>query len=145
MARGYPDFYGQSAFPWLGEALHLDAPAVPVASLATVSVFLLNARAVLHGGSLMIDAAAFDGPITLTQDFEGVQLAAWDINTLFSFGVQHNGYFPWRLTRYDLELNIFCVSFSPQTSIGQSMELSLTNFTSGAVTLQGIFWYSIMT
>jgi len=126
VARGYPDFFGYSIFPWHG-SIRQDGDAVNVGIGATETVLSLTGKRVVYSAFIAIDSDRQhrDDVISLEVDGNRFSTGSW----LAFRGDLSEAVVPSKglLLRYDEEAFIYRLRYSGEFCVGQVVSLIYTN------------------
>ena len=107
MAKGYPDYFGQSVWPKYGE-MELSTYNDPVGTLLTIPVVDLTSQAVLHSGYIYIFNVTNPGSVSMEVIVDGKSLGAMDLSFYFRVSGVQGIRMPFIMTEY-MSAGSFCI------------------------------------
>jgi hypothetical protein len=133
MARGYPDFFGYSIFPWFGVNHSQEVLTALILSGVIADVFNLPYKGVIKGGFLEFSLGDGAGFVTLSLSVDGDTVFAFTLEYMRNKALVQSGSHLVFLKKYDPDALLFTVGFTPDISFGQ--EYILTAQPTGAANL----------
>ncbi len=127
MARGYPDFFGFSMFPFYGTTLFSGHIVNSVIPGVEKSMFELNYKGRIVGGRIAMYTLATSGSARLRVYIDDVMIFDETPGGAFTFGNVHPGTSPAFLSVHYLEFGTYTYVFSPDYTFGRKWECKIKN------------------
>jgi len=144
MARGYPDFFGVSIFPWYGAYL-LSAEITPIGAGLTVDTFVLNHKAVIMGGYFELNTVPDLNNVNVNVFCDGTSMIDLPLITWITYNLTTPDGSLLYLIRDDREHDYVMWGINQGVSIGQSFHIQVVNLTANPITAAGRLFYANIT
>jgi len=142
MARGYPDYFGYSVFPYYGDLLVQEQLAGGVLAANTETIFELAHKGVIMGGELYIVGAVdpVNAEINITIDGSGV-LSRFIVD-LYNNNYSENNSYLLNLTRLTYGFSAASLQFGKEISFSTQFLLEVTATALGNLEIYGRLLYT---
>ena len=142
MARGYPDFFGYSVFPYSGINTfqpvlvgHIDAPGAE-------DIFSINVKGIVRGGFFSLQDAESPQIITIDATVDGVAIGGWRLDLMRGFNIQEPDLSLTYFSVYNPDLSFYALGITPEVSFGQDYSVRVQNLGAVEVIVQGALFYT---
>ena len=143
MARGYPDFFGFSVFPWYGALSSVldNTTVIAPGNSATVVDLALKGRS--QGGILWLWSTASIDTDRVSIIIDGTEFAVWGFSVWESY--HHNAnYLPILMRYYNLDIFFVSFEFGPDWVFGTQYKVVITNNGTGNLGVDMRFYYNVI-
>ena len=82
MARGYPDFFGHSVFPYYGPTVEIGGNAIVLATGVRTPCYTLSVKGLIREIQLWLTSADFTTTSAIFCSIDGSDVTAWQIDNL---------------------------------------------------------------
>jgi len=127
MARGYPDFFGYSVFPYYGDLLEQDPMVAAVLAGDTETIFSLTHKGVVLGGYLYIDDSINWLWINLRLTVDSSELISFSIESFLGINLISCPGVPINILALDMEAKGAILAFTPQISFSTEYKVEIIN------------------
>ena len=144
MARGYPDFFGVSTFPYYGPAYRQGSLEVIIPAGDDLYLFHILNKSVLRAGYLHI--AKYDNPdnVIILTGFDGVAATQLHLKDLFDRKVFSPHMADLYLTEYDQDGMVATIGIKEDMSIGTEYLFKIWNAGATDMEVDGALYYSVV-
>jgi len=145
MAKGYPDFFGFSTYPWYGAITRDYAERPNLATGAEHSIHAIAAKGVCLGGQFSVVLLNLnpDG-VSPRLYVDGNLIFDEDLEEMFALNLTNNLDAPVYLMRYSSDLRNMALSISTNMNFNTSFALNVENLSGGNVTIYSSLYYTII-
>ena len=142
MARGYPDYFGYSVFPYYGDLLNQDQLIDDILIGDTETVFELNHKGVIMGGELVLQST--DSPpvewIIITID--GSEILNKLTSDFYRLNLTEQGNSIISLSTYNIDEFYRCYLFARQTTFSTHFLIQVTAGPTSNIHIHGYLNYT---
>ena len=145
MARGYPDYFGQSMWPKYGAPLMDSAEEIGMANLATKTLHSIAAQGVLYDLTVLISgSSSIDGAIFYLK-IDGEEITRWAPNSAYERFYHITGTEAIVVEVIDFETRMMIVRLRRELPFRSSVVLTVYNGTGDFVTVRSSLVYYVVT
>jgi hypothetical protein len=145
MARGYPDYFGQSTFNFKG-TLNRDYDTHAIATLMSHQIVSLSAKGEIHGGSVFIEnlTAPWAG-ISISVRCDGSIAGGCQVEEALTYGAWKPFCLPVRLVYLDREIGRATFHLTQGFTFGLTYTISVSNGSPGDITVVSqVYWHRVI-
>ena len=143
MARGYPDFFGYSVFPFYGTWLLDFCNGVGILNAANADIHTLTHKAVIMGGTFEITYVTFDpSQNTMVLTIDGTTILTASAEQFRTYNQSQQGDDLFYCTHYNPESKIQVLSITPGISFGYEFKINMANATGAQFIVNGYLYYT---
>jgi len=145
VARGYPDFFGYSVFPFWGVHQIQGMLWGVVGVGLNQDIFLLSLKGVVRGGSFTLDLPDDPSNIGITLTIDGNVFGAFFLDTLLRYNFLSRDTSVFYLLHYDSDAQKYTIVLTPDISFGTEYRVNVLNAGAVNVNVFGSVIYSWIT
>ena len=143
MAKGYPDFFGFSSFPWYGSTQLSYVSELNIANLATQELSNISGKGVLLNGNIRIRSAELKPDlIDLSLYIDNVMIFSKDLYWIFYRNFTSNLDAPIYVTFYSDYAKEYWFSVSTNMNYQDGVKLEVTNLSGGLIDAFSWIYYT---
>lgn len=140
MAKGYPDFFGQSIFLKYGP-FKTEWAEVTVDNVSTADIVSIETKGTIQGGYLFTNDADAGKEDSVILEIDGIEIVKTAFQYLFLYGYDLNIYAPIILVEYDRDSPVFTVLLKDKIPFDTSVVLAYKNVGFNDVTVEAAIYY----
>lgn len=126
MARGYPDFFGQSIFPKFGALTYVDLASGVVAPGNWATVVDVSTKGQIHSCLIAIqEIGGTSEAVSIKVTVDGLELFNWNVVALKNYALDKNRSWLAYLVLYDTETPLYGISLSDSITFEQSLKVEI--------------------
>lgn len=126
MARGYPDYFGQSIFPRYGDTIPVDY-GVTATAHATTQLLSLTDKGFLLSASIEINGLGDNWSDFIKITVDGQDIPHESFSELYEQNIIHENDFIMWLTCYDINTQRYAISIIRNLQFQESLVVSYVN------------------
>ena len=144
MARGYPDYFGQSMWPKYGAPLMDSAEGIGIANLATETLHSIAAQGVLYDLTVQIlGGSSIEGAVFYLK-IDGEEITRWVASSLYERFYQITGSEVIVVEMIDFETRTMIVRLRRELPFHSSVVLTVYNGTGDTVLVRSYLVYYVV-
>lgn len=145
MARGYPDYFGYSMFPYYGDLSLDDSGNVFVAAGDRDPIFELKLKGQIAGGRFYIQNLVSPTLCRFILTVDGIEIMNWSVDDFIHYAVGNAGSIIKAVYYNDVE-TIFNSSYIKDYSFGNQLKMEVDNGMAVIATVQSrLYYYNVKT
>jgi len=142
MAKGYPDYFGYSMFPFYGAPVKIDGATGLIISTGTGNLFNVTVKGSILSGWIGVNSVDLDSLIHMYLTIDGVEMFQTTLSSMLQNNLTKEGESLIYLTRYEPETGYYALAISKGISFSSQFKLDIYNDTTGNAFGVGILYYN---